>query len=475
MSRSVPFAANPLLQVRLPALRSRIVMLLVACAFLALAVRAVHLQVLSNDFLQRQGEVRYGRTVELPASRGKLLDRNGAVLAASLPARAIWASPEDFRPTAEQLSDLARLLQMPERAITKLLANEDRSFVYLKRQVDVPVAARIDRLGIPGLHQLKEYKRYYPEADPLAHVVGFTSVDNRGQEGMELARESVLAGKPGSRRVIRDGRGRTIEHLGLLRQPHDGRDLHLSIDSKIQFHAFSALRDAIVASKAKAGAVVVLDVRTGEVLALANLPTYNPNARGQLSGAQLRNRVITDTFEPGSTLKPFAILAALESGKFRPNSIIDTGPGRMMVGKHTIHDTQEHGVLSLEQVLQKSSNVGTAKIALALPPHKIWEIYSAVGFGQAPDIGFPGAVAGRLRPHKKWRPIEQATMSYGHGISVSLLQLARAYTLFARDGDIVPLTMMRTDEPAQGVPVVSSRTNAALRKMLEMATDPDGT
>jgi len=475
MSRGLPFASNPLLQVRLPAFRSRLVMLLVACAFLALAARAVYLQVLSNEFLQRQGEVRYGRTLELPASRGKLLDRNGVVLAASLPARAIWAYPEDFKPTPSQLTELARLLQMPERAITKLVANQEKTFVYLKRQVEASVAAQIEELGIAGVHQRKEYKRYYPEADALAHVVGFTNVEDTGQEGMELSRDSVLAGKPGSRRVIRDGRGRTIESLGMLSEPHDGRDLYLSIDSKIQYHAFSALRDAIAEHKAKAGAVVVLDVRSGEVLALANLPTYDPNSRGQLSGAQLRNRVITDTFEPGSTLKPFTTLVALESGKFTPQSMIETAPGRMTIGKHTISDVHAYGALTVEQVLQKSSNVGTAKMALTMPPQKMWEMYSAVGFGQAPDIGFPGAVAGRLRPYKKWRPIEQATMSYGHGISVSLLQLARAYTLFARDGDIVPLSMMRTNEPAQGVPVVSARTNKAVRNMLEMAASASGT
>jgi len=475
MSRVLPFAANPLLKVRLPAFRSRLVMLLMALAFLALAGRAVQLQVLSNDFLQRQGEVRYGRTLELPASRGKMLDRNGIVLASSLPARAIWASPEDFRPTPGQLARLAELLGMPEREIQRRLAGDDKTFVYLKRQVETEVADRIRELEIPGVHQRKEYKRHYPQAEALAHVVGFTNVEDVGQEGIELAQQKVLAGRPGSRRVIRDGRGRTIENRGLIQEPRDGRDIQLSIDSKIQYHAFAALRDAVAAHRAKAGAVVVLDVRTGEVLALANLPTYDPNQRGQLSGAQLRNRVITDTFEPGSTLKPFTTVLALESGRVTPQTVIDTAPGRMTIGGRTIGDAHPHGALTVEEVLQKSSNVGTAKLALAMPPQKMWELFTAAGFGQAPQIGFPGAVAGRVRPYKSWKPIEQATMSYGHGISLSLIQLARGYTMFARDGDVVPLTMLKADEPARGVPVASAKSAAAVRRMLEMAAGPGGT
>ena len=475
MRRALPFAANPLLRVRLPAFRSRLVMLLMALAFLALVVRAVHLQVLDNDFLQRQGEVRYGRTLELPASRGKMLDRNGIVLASSLPARAIWASPEDFRPTPEQLASLAELLGMPEREIRRRLAGDDKTFVYLKRQVPTEVADRIRELEIPGVHQRKEYKRHYPQAEALAHVVGFTNVEDVGQEGIELAQQKLLAGRPGSRRVIRDGRGRTIENRGLIQEPRDGRDIQLSIDSKIQYHAYAALRDAVAEHRAKAGAVVVLDVRTGEVLALANLPTYDPNQRGQLSGAQLRNRVITDTFEPGSTLKPFTTVLALESGRVTPQTVIDTAPGRMTIGGRTIGDAHPHGALTVEEVLQKSSNVGTAKLALAMPPQKMWELFTAAGFGQAPQIGFPGAVAGRVRPYKSWKPIEQATMSYGHGISLSLIQLARGYTMFARDGDVVPLTMLKADEPARGVPVASAKSAAAVRRMLEMAAGPGGT
>jgi cell division protein FtsI (penicillin-binding protein 3) len=475
MSRGLPFAANPLLAVRLPAFRSRLVMLMVALAFISLVARAVYLQVISNEFLQRQGEVRYGRTVELPASRGKVLDRNGAVLASSLPARAIWASPEDFQATPEQIAQLAGLLQIREQDLQRLVGQDGRTFVYLKRQVDADVAAQVDALDIPGVHQRKEYKRHYPQGEALAHVVGFTNVEDVGQEGMELSQEKRLAGRPGSRRVIRDRLGRTVEDVGMISEPRDGADLQLSIDAKIQYHAFAALKDAVAEHRAKAGAVVVLDVRSGEVLALANLPTYDPNERDRLSGARLRNRVITDTFEPGSTLKPFTTVVALESGRYTPQTVIDTAPGRLTIGNRTIGDAHAHGALTVEQVLQKSSNVGTVKMSLSMPPQKMWEMYAAAGFGQAPQIGFPGAVAGRLRPYKSWKPIEQATMSYGHGISVSLIQLARAYTVFARDGDLVPLTMVKAAEQATGVPVVSRKTAAAVRKMLEMAAGPGGT
>jgi cell division protein FtsI (penicillin-binding protein 3) len=475
MSRGVPFAANPLLAVRLPAYRSRLVMLLVALAFLALALRAVYLQTVSDDFLQRQGEVRYGRTIELPASRGQVLDRNGVVLAKSLPAQAVWASPEDLKAGPEQLKRLAALLEMPERELRRRLADEDKTFVYLKRQVEASVAEQIAELRIPGVHQRKEYKRYYPEGEALAHVVGFTNVEDAGQEGIELAHDRVLAGTTGSRRVIRDRLGRAIEDVGAIRHPRDGGDLQLSIDTKIQYHAYSALRDAVAAHKAKAGAVVVLDAHTGEILALANLPTYDPNERRQLSGAQLRNRVMTDTFEPGSTLKPFTTALALETGKVTPKTVIDTAPGRMKIGSATIGDTKPHGALTVEEVLQKSSNVGTVKLAMTMPPQRMWELFTGVGFGQAPQIGFPGAVAGRVRPHRSWKPIEHATMSYGHGISVSLIQLARAYTVFTNEGRLLPLTMLRRDETVPGVPVISPKTARAVSHMLELAVGPGGT
>ncbi len=473
--RHVPFSAHPLLRVRLPAHRSQVLMLCVAIGFAALAARVVWLQVFSQEFLQRQGESRYARTIELPASRGKIFDRNGIVLASSLPARAVWAAPEQVEATPAQLVQLARLLKVGETTLRARLADSDRTFVYLKRQVEPDIAAQIAALDIPGIYQQREYKRHYPEGETIAHVVGFTNVEDSGQDGIELAKNTVLAGEPGSRRVIRDRLGRVIEDIGATREPHNGSDLALSIDAKIQYLAFDAMREAVREHKAKAGAAVVLDVRTGEILALTNWPTYDPNSRGQLTGAQLRNRVLTDTFEPGSTMKPFTAALALELGQVRPDTVIQTAPGRLTIGGRTIGDAHPYGALTVEEVIQKSSNVGTAKMALAMPPKKMWEFFTALGFGQAPRIGFPGAVAGRLRPYRNWRPIEQATMSYGHGLSVSLMQVARAYTVFARNGDLVPVSMFRVGKPVDGVQVMRPQTARAVRHMLELAAGPDGT
>jgi cell division protein FtsI (penicillin-binding protein 3) len=363
---------------------------------------------------------------------------------------------------------------MDPRELDRKLA-EEKSYVYLRRQVEADVAQRIAELKIPGIHQRDERKRHYPEGETVAHVVGFTNVEDAGQEGFELSQQQRLAGKSGSRRVIKDNLGRVIEQMGSGIEPQDGDDLALSIDTRIQFLAFNALRDAVREHRAKAAAVVVADVRSGEILALANWPTYDPNNRAQLTGAQLRNRVITDTYEPGSTMKPFSVAMALESGKVRPTTMIDTSPGKLTIGTATIGDAHRYGMLSVEQVLQKSSNVGTVKMALQLPPQRMWEGLTSLGFGQTPQIGFPGAVAGRVRPYKTWKPIEQATMSYGHGLSVSLLQMARAYTVFARDGELVPLTMLKNDAPAVGVQVLRPETAQQVRKMLEMAAGPQGT
>jgi cell division protein FtsI (penicillin-binding protein 3) len=474
MVRPVKHSRNALLTTKLSAWRSRFVLGMLALAFVALGLRAFWLQAWSTEFLQKQGASRYERALEIPANRGKIVDRSGAMLASSLPAKAIWADPEDVDAPREKLNELAKLLAIDRRELDRKLA-EDKNYVYLKRQVDADVAAKVAALNIRGINQRNEYKRHYPEGETVAHIVGFTNVEDVGQEGFELAQQQRLAGKPGARRVIKDNLGRFIEQIGSGREPQDGADLTLSIDTRIQFLAFNALRDAVREHRAKAGAVVVVDVQTGEVLALSNWPTYDPNNRGQLTGAQLRNRVITDTFEPGSTMKPFAIAMGLEAGKIKPSTVIETAPGKLTIGTATIGDAHPHGALTVEQVLQKSSNVGTVKIALQLPPQKMWEGFTSVGFGQAPQIGFPGTVSGRVRPYKNWKPIEQATMSYGHGISVSLIQMARAYTVFARDGDVIPLTMTRTDLEATGVPVFKPETALAVRKMLEMAAGPQGT
>ena len=428
----------------------------------------------STDFLQRQGEARYARTLDIPATRGRITDRNGVVLAASIPARAIWAIPEDVSAAPEQLSALARLLQMPLGELKRRLADDDRTFVYLRRQVDTEIADQIAALKLAGIHSTREFKRYYPEGATNAHVIGFTNVEDRGQEGMELAHERLLAGRTGNRRVIKDRLGRVVEDAW-LREPLDGKDLALSIDNRIQYMALAALKSALDKSRAKAGAAIVFDVKSGEVLALANLPSFDPNLRGRLAGDAIRNRVLTDTFEPGSTMKPFSIAAALEAGKVKPDTRIQTAPGRLTIGNRTIGDAHAHGILSVEEIVSKSSNVGTAKIALDLPAQTLWDTYTNVGFGQAPRLDFPGAVAGRLRPAKTWRPIEQATISYGHGVSVTLVQLARAYSAFANDGVLVPLTLLKSDVAPSTVRALSPDTARAMRKMLEMAVGPEGT
>ena len=472
--RGVQFSASPVLAVKLPAWRSRFVLFALFSAFCALIGRALYLQGISTEFLQKQGELRYARTLELPATRGKITDRNGQVLASSLPVKAIWAIPEDVLDAPkDKLSQLAKLLDMSDAELRNKL-NSDRSFVYLKRQVEQDVADRIAALDIEGIDTRKEYKRFYPEAEVTSQVVGFTSVEDAGQDGMELAQQKTLAGTVGSRRVIEDRMGRIIEDEG-LREPHDGQDLTLSIDSKIQYIAYTKLKEAVDKYQAKAGGIVVLDVKTGEVLALANLPTYDPNNRAVLTGAQLRNRVMTDTFEPGSTLKPFTIALALDTDRVTPNSTFQTAPGQMSIGPATIHDSHPHGMLTVSEIIEHSSNIGTAKIALDLPSQEMWNMFTTVGFGQQPRFGFPGAVAGRVRPFKSWRPIEQATMSYGQGISVSLIQLARAYMIFARDGDEIPLSFQKVAEPPAGQRVITEKTAREVRAMLETVTSPAGT
>lgn len=470
-----PFSSSPILAVKLPVWRSRFVLFLLFTAFIGLVVRALWLQGMTTEFLQAQGATRYARTLELPATRGRITDRNGQVLASSVPVKAIWAIPDDvLEAPKEKIQQLATLLGMPETDLRKKL-DSDRQFVYLKRQVEQDVADKITALGITGIETRKEYKRFYPEGEVMAHVVGFTNVEDVGQEGIELASEKNLAGKTGSRRVIKDRLGRIVEDIESIREPHDGKELTLSIDSKVQYIAYTHLKEALEKHKAKAGGAVVLDVNTGEVLALVNLPTYNPNDRSVLTGAQLRNRVMTDTFEPGSTLKPFTVALALDTGRVTPDTQIQTAPGSMTIGTATIHDAHKQGVLSVAQVIQKSSNIGTVKMALQMPPQEMWEMFTTVGFGQQPKFGFPGAVAGRLRSFKTWRPIEQATMSYGHGISVSLIQIARAYMIFARNGDTIPLTFQKSVDVPIAHRVISEKTALQMRMMLESVTEPGGT
>ena len=473
--RSINYSASPLLASRTPVWRSKFIVAGLAVAFAGLAGRAAYVQVFGNDFFQRQGEVRFARTLELPANRGRVLDRNGLILASSVVAQSIWAIPEDVDRTDPQLRQLARLLDMPLATVRKRLANEDKTFVWIKRQVDEPVARQIAALGIKGIYQRREYKRQYPEGEAAAHVVGFTNVEDRGQEGVELAFNKQLSGRNGSRRVIKDRLGRVVEDVRDVVPPVDGPDLQLSIDSKVQFFAYQKLKEAVQAHKARAGSVMVIDTITGEVLALANYPSFNPTRRQNLSGEQLRNRVLTDSFEPGSTMKPFIAALALEKGLVTPRTPIYTAPGRIMIGGSSISDTHPHDVLTVAEVIQKSSNVGTVKMAMQMSPREMWETYAQAGFGQKPQVPFPGAVTGRLRPYKSWRPIEQATMSYGYGLSTSLFQLAHAYTIFARDGELIPLSLQKSTEPVSGVRVFSAKNAIAVRQMLGLAAGPGGT
>jgi cell division protein FtsI (penicillin-binding protein 3) len=477
--RSVQYTTSPLLASKTPVWRSKFIVAAIACGFVVLAARAAYVQVFDNAFFQRQGEVRFARTLELPANRGRILDRNGLILASSVVAPSIWAIPEDIErddpEVKAKLKQVARLLGMPQKDFDKKLADEDKTFVWIRRQVDEPIAKQIAALDIKGLYQRKEYKRQYPEGEAAAHVVGFTNVEDHGQEGIELAFDRDLAGKAGSRRVIKDRLGRAVEGVGDQVPPLDGKDIQLSLDSKVQFFAYQKLRDAVTANKARAGSVVVLDAITGEVLALANYPSYVPDKRQNLTGEQLRNRALTDTFEPGSTMKPITVAMALEAGRIKPQTIIETSPGRYSIGGFTISDTHNYGTLTVEGVIQKSSNVGALKIAQKMTPHEMWDTYTALGYGQKPQLTFPGAVTGRLRPWKSWKPVEQATMAYGYGLSASLFQMAHSYTSFAHDGRIIPATMLKSSEPAVGVQVFSAENAHAVRKMLQMAAGPGGT
>ena len=458
----------------LPRLRSPLVFGMLALLLVGLAVRSIYLQWIDNEFLQSQGSARYSRELEVPAHRGRIVDRFGEALALSTPVKSLWAFPDKFEAPPEAMAELARILDTtPQKLRARLDANED--FAFIARQIAPEAAARVMALRIRGLHDQNEYRRFYPGGEVTAHIIGFTGDLDAGQEGIELAQQPWLAGVPGSRRVIINRRSEAVEDVAAVKPPQAGRDLALAIDTRLQYLAFRELKAAVELHKAKAGGVVILDVVTGEILALANWPTYNPNRRDKVARERMRNRALTDVFEPGSTMKPFTIAAALESGRFRADTIIQTAPGTLTIGTQTIHDAHPAGALTVEQVIQKSSNVGSAKIALGLPSETLWTMFSEAGFGSAPKTGFPGEVGGRLRAAKTWKPIEQATMSYGHGISVNLVQMARAYTMFATDGEVKPTTLFRSEGRAAGRQVIRPETARIVRRMLELATLPGGT
>jgi cell division protein FtsI (penicillin-binding protein 3) len=462
-------------QVELPRWRARVLLAVLMLVLFMLLVRGIYLQGFHNDFLQQEGSARYGRVIDISAHRGKITDRNGEALAISTPVESIWDSPADVEVTQKQVNQLAQLMGMNPAEVKTRLTDTSRDFVYLKRQMSPEQAKKVMDVGVPGVAERLEYRRYYPSAEVTSHVLGFTNVDDNGQEGVEFAWQSQLGGKNGSQRVIKDRRGHIIEDVASVQVPKPGKDLMLSLDSKIQFMAYRELKAAVEMHHAKNGSIVVLDAKSGEVLALANWPSYNPNNREKPSLAVMRNLAVTDEFEPGSTMKPFTIATALEDGKIRQNTVIDTRGGVFKVGGRTIHDTHPEKSLSISGIIQKSSNVGAAKIALMMQPKTFWQGLSDSGFGQITGSKFPGEATGKLRDYKTWRPIEQATMAFGNGISVNLLQLARAYTIFANDGELKQVTLLKQDVPTIGVTVFSAATAQAVRDMLELVVKPGGT
>ncbi|TXI24532.1 MAG: penicillin-binding protein 2 [Roseateles sp.] len=475
-TRGVSYSTSPLLASKTPPWRSRFLVGVVGFAFAGLLGRAVYVQVLHNDFFQKQGEARYAHTLDLPASRGRITDRGGQVLAASVAVPSIWAIPKEVDADPAKRAELAKALGLSDRELAAKLNPESR-FVWLKRLADDQTASRVKAVGIKGVFQDREYRRRYPEGEAAAHVVGFTGAEDKGQEGIELAFQKELQGRDGSRSVVRDRLGRVVEDIGEMTPAVNGHDVDLSIDSKVQFFAYQRIRDAVAENKAKAGSVVVLDAQTGEVLALANYPSYDPANRQNLSGEQLRNRALTDVFEPGSTMKPFIAGLAMETGRVTPDTLIDTGNGRYAFQGAVISDTHAHGLIPVREVIKFSSNIGATKLAMQMQPREMHEMFTAIGLGQRPQISFPGAVTGKLRPWKSWRPIEQATMSYGYGLSASLFQLARAYTVFARDGEIIPVSILRQphDHPVPGIRVFSPKVTEEVRQMLQAAAGPGGT
>ena len=472
--KRLPFFDNPVLRVHYPLWRGRLVLILLGLSFLALAMRALYLQGITTDFLQARGERIYESTLTLYASRGKILDRNGVVLAASVPAQSIAIRPKETREApAKKLQQLAELLELSSDELRKKITDE-KPFVYLKRQVPREIAQKVKDLGIPGLIQQPDNRRLYPESEVMANVVGFNNLEDRGQEGVELAFNEQLSGQAGSRRIMRDRLGRIIEGIGDVDFPVDGHDIKLSLDTRIQYQVYRALQEAMVTNKAKGAAAVVIDVKTGEILALGNMPTYDPNHRESFRGGNLRNQALTDTFEPGSIMKPFTVGLALDLKRITPATLFNTGNGKFSYQGATISDVSANGTLDPAGVLLKSSNIGMTLISEKLQAREMWTRFNELGLGQVPQTGFPGAAAGRLRPHERWRLIEKATMSYGYGLSVSLLQMARAYTVFARDGDMVGLTLVKREDQPTTTQIYPPEVVQKIRLWLEAAAGPEG-
>jgi len=447
-------------------------------AFVAtsLVARAVHLQVLNKDFLNQQADTRHLRTEKITAHRGTITDRHGEPLAMSTPVDSIWANPKKLAPAVDSVPKLARILGIePQQLMRRVTRSMDKEFLYLKRHVSPEQAQEVLAIKLPGVNVLREYRRYYPAGEVAGHLVGFTNIDDQGQEGLELAFNHWLAGESGAKRVLKDRLGRSVENVESIRPPHHGKDLRTSIDLRIQYLAYRTLKAAIQSYRAESGSIVVLDTLTGEVLAIVNQPTYNPNDRSQYSAERYRNRAITDIFEPGSSIKPLVVAAALESGQYRPSSIIDTAPGYVVVGPKKIEDSRNLGRISLTTMLARSSNVGVTKLAMSLEPDQLWGTMTQFGLGSLTSSGFPGESAGLLTHYNHWRPISQATLAYGYGVSVTPLQLAQAYSVLGTDGLLRPISLVALDSPGESDRILSRDSAAAVRRMLEEVVRPGGT
>lgn len=456
----------------------RVALVTVFFALLAasLIARAVQLQVFNKDFLNQQADTRHLRTEKISAHRGTITDRNGEPLAISTPVDSVWANPQELAPAVDSVPGLARVLGIdPQTLMRRITRSMNKEFVYLKRHLSPEKAAEAMALNLPGVNVQREYRRYYPASEVVGHLVGFTNIDDVGQEGLELAFNHWLAGETGAKRVLKDRLGRSVENVESIRPPHHGKDLRTSIDLRIQYLAYRALKSAIQKYNAESGSIVVLDVQTGEVLAVANQPSYNPNDRSQYSAERYRNRAATDIFEPGSSIKPLVVAAALESGDYRPSSVIDTAPGYVVVGPKTIEDSRNLGRVSLTTILARSSNVGVTKLAMALEPDQLWRSMTRFGLGSLTASGFPGESAGLLTHFNHWRPINQATLAYGYGVSVTPMQLAQAYSVLGTNGLLRPMSLVALDSPVQAEQVLSRDAAAAVRRMLEEVVRPGGT
>ena len=456
--------------------RTALVLSFFGLAAAALVARAVYLQVLNKDFLNQQADTRHLRTETISAHRGTITDRHGEPLAISTPVDSIWANPKEVAADVDRLPQLAAALDVDAQSLMRRVTRAmDKEFVYLKRHLSPEQAHRAMALGLPGVNIQREYRRYYPAGEVTGHLVGFTNIDDDGQEGLELAFNHWLAGEEGSKRVLKDRLGRSVENVESIRPPRPGKELRTSVDLRLQYVAYRTLKGAIQKFNADSGSIVVLDVETGEVLAMANQPSYNPNDRSQYSAERYRNRAITDIFEPGSSIKPLIVAAALESGQYRPSSIVDTSPGYVVVGPKKIEDTRDLGRVSLTTVLSRSSNVGVTKVGLSLEPDQLWSTMTRFGLGALTTSGFPGESAGLLTHYNHWKPISQATLAYGYGVSVTPLQLAQAYAALGGDGVVRPVSLISTQTSVEGQRILTSDTARAVRRMLEEVVRPGGT